>query len=122
MTEELLKLAKRVEALSGPDREVDELIERAVGKYSAFSYYTLGDDDQSDYIPTRYTTSLDAALTLRSSGWTIAHICEEDDKRWFAELRHGFKTSYDHVAMAGKCATPALALCAAALRALAKEK
>lgn len=128
--DDLLKLADRVEALSGPDRKVDELIERAVGTYSAFRYYTLGDDDQPDYIPTRYTASLDAAETLVPGGengrWNTgkfntnakkctAQVAVEDEI--FIEtgsLGRGLKVRSSAIA-----ATPALALCAAALRALA---
>lgn len=73
------------------------------------------------------TASLDAAVAFVRRvcpGWTIASISEGDDKRWFAELREGHLTSYRRVAISGPGykgainATPAMALVAAALRAL----
>lgn len=67
-----------------------------------------------------YTTSLDAAVSLVPEGWTVAQIGQGDNKRWWVELRHGFQTSYGKVVIAPTrdgCATPALALCIAALKA-----
>ena len=49
-------------------------------------------------------------------GWSI-HINQDDNRLWWAELRHGYQTSYDRVVMACKCTTPALALSTASLRA-----
>ena len=120
MKEELLKLAERVEALRGPDREVDEAIERAIDNYTAFKYYTLGDDDQSDYIPTRYTASLDAAMTLVPKGWAWSVL----DRRTtgYSKPNGQCWTKEDRSTLHEDAAAPALALCAAALRALAKEK
>lgn len=63
---------------------------------------------------------LDAALMLVPEGWTVATISQNDDKSWFAELREGFLTSYNRVALSPvKSSTPAL--CIAALRAQQKE-
>lgn len=112
---DLLKLAERVEALQGPDREVDELIERAVGTYSAFSHYTLGDDDQPDYIPTSYTASLDATMTLVPEGWMLITLSDiAADGMPFARLG-----DCDKVEECGIAGNTTLALCAAALRARA---
>lgn len=72
-----------------------------------------------------YSTSIDAAVALVERllpGWTIASIGQDDGKRWHAELRKGYRTSYSTVALAGS-PTPALALCLAALKALeARDK
>ena len=71
--------------------------------------------------PARYTASLDAAMSLVPSGWNIATAAGQNDNgTWFSELRRGYRTSYDAVALSSlKCATPALALTAACLRARA---
>jgi hypothetical protein len=114
----LLDLAARCQAATGPDQALDEAIERAIGTYSAFSYYTLGDNDQPNYVPTRYTASLDAAMQLVPEGaswqmgrgfsfaWAIVSLPSEDP---MTEPRE----------MTAEAATPALALCTAALRARA---
>lgn len=73
------------------------------------------DDAVDDETVPRYTTSIDAALTLVPEGWRITHAygppwawCltktapEEDGSRRYAE---------------GKSATPALALCIASIKA-----
>lgn len=125
MKEELLKLAKRVEALSGPDRDVDLDI--------CIALDTGRSTDPRNPGPMRYTASLDAAMTLVPGGengrWNAgkfnadpnkcsAQVAIEDEI--FIEsgsLGRGLK-----VRASGTARTPALALCAAALRALAKDK
>lgn len=106
----LLDLAARCESATGVDRELDEAIERAVGTYSAFSHYRLGDDDIPDYVPTPYTASLDAAMTLVPKG--DLHLEIKCGKIW------AFVGTPIRAATA---VTPALALTAACLRALAQE-
>lgn len=67
-----------------------------------------------------YTTSIDAALTLVPGGWTVAGIHQTDGGTWWAELREGFVTSFDRVAIGPTkydAVHPALALCIAALKA-----
>lgn len=80
----------------------------------------------SDGIPTdgtlapAYSTSIDAAVALvaeKLPGWTIASLGQDDGKRWHAELRKGYRTSYSTVALAGS-PTPALALILALLKAM----
>ncbi len=75
----------------------------------------LANDDNIDMIP-RYTTSLDAAVTLVPEGdiWSV-HGSDAPNHKGFADIStmrepHYFKAD---------AATPALALCAAALRARA---
>ncbi len=107
-------LIARIESADGPSRELDEAIERAVGRYTAFQHYTLGDDDTPDYVPTRYTASIDAALTLVPDG-----------ALWSAETwdTNGIYPKHVRASVwvqgAPRCyaATPALALAAAALKA-----
>ena len=148
MKEELLKLAERVEALSGPDREVDARIWCALNGKKYVSHWREydGPNTRVEYIepPKRtpfasstvalqWTASLDAAMTLVPGGengrWNAgkfnvdpnkcsAQVAIEDEI--FIErgsLGRGIK-----VRASGTARTPALALCAAALRALAKEE
>lgn len=118
--DELLKLAERVEALSGPDRAIDWQIHCRNGLNGVGMY---GNHPS-------YTASLDAAMTLVPGGengrWNTgkfntnakkctAQVAVEDEI--FIEtgsLGRGLK-----VRSSATAATPALALCAAALRALA---
>lgn len=99
---DLMKLAERVEALSGPDRAVDWELHVfdglvGVGMYGAHPHYTA---------------SLDAAMTLVPEGVVF-------DVGWLHDM------SQARGCVAGKkaayAATPALALCAAALRARASN-
>lgn len=128
----LLDLAARVEALSGPDREVDAEIAiaaKAVPYDFEPSYWTAqwremyGDRYWS---APGYTASLDAAITLLPDGmglrteryWTASH----EGAVWSAEISTGGLP--DNPLRVFECfdaATPALALTAAALRAKAGQ-
>ncbi len=110
----LLELADRVEALSGPDREVDCLIADAV-LGPVRKPYVRGHCE-------KYTASLDAAMSLVPDGctWglttsqrqgTLAEVYREDANG----LTYGRQPS-------GRAALPAPALCAAALRARASQE
>lgn len=137
MKEELLKLAERVEALSGPDRGVDVEIFRVIGAPAPFQFMNklialeyndieqayfarVTDDMQVRYAPPAYTASLDAAMTLVPKGWAWSVL----DRRTtgYSKPNGQCWTKEDRSTLHGDAATPALALCAAALRALAKEK
>lgn len=101
-------LITRLERAEGPDRELDWAIHIRDGLLGVGMY---GDHP-------RYTASIYAALTLVPEEWTVVTISQNDDKSWFAELREGFLTSYNRVALSPvKSSTPALALAAAALKA-----
>ena len=69
--------------------------------------------------------SLDAALALAERvlpGWCVAQIGQGDDRKWFVELREGYRTSFNRVAMSPVgVPTPALALCLAVLRATKEQ-
>jgi hypothetical protein len=111
--DELLALAERVEALTGPDWEVDA----QVGRYFAAQF--LG------YVPwepqtgcAKFTASLDVAMSLVPEGWRwhSYYWPRKDEPRLMSLV-----TNRPHAGIAhGKAATPALALTAAALRAIAK--
>ena len=107
---DLLELAARCEAATGPNLAVDVAIENACVEPTGFP---------KKWIALAYSKSLDAAMTLVPEGWMVANISQTDAGTWWAELRKGYITSYSAVAMSGhyKVATPALALTAAALRA-----
>jgi hypothetical protein len=101
MTDKLIELAKACEAATGPDREIDTLIGYAV------------DLPTEDAQLPRYTASLDAALTLVPPwSWRVGNLASG---RAFADL--GTQKSLQCI----EGATPALALCAAALRARAVQ-
>jgi hypothetical protein len=59
--DELLALAERVEALTGPDRETDYEVLRAVDERAKITGPVTGDP--------RYTASLDAAMSLVKPEW-----------------------------------------------------
>ena len=138
---ELEQLAARCEAAEGPDRELDIAIALALSTYRygdrVGRYYNAGPKyeggldcigfvthDESeriepgnapDMLVPEFTASLDAALTLVPEGWAVllatslaGSVCDVHTKplgkegEWPAHSR---------------AATPALVLCAAALRA-----
>lgn len=95
MTNRLSELAKRVEELSGPDREVDAEICIAISRYASARAAFLHDGDIpssahnsrvvvlrntianhfSTITPPPYTASIDAAMTLipKNLFWSIAY-------------------------------------------------
>lgn len=126
--EELLALAERVEALSGPDREVDCAIGVAIGRFRTEPNTRW--PDQLDYIEIReggdwypghgfdmlvpnWTASLDAALSLQPEGWGWVDL-EISPKATEVLINNQSRQ------VCGRATTPALALTAVALRALAE--
>ena len=109
-----MTLSEQIEAAPRPSRELDEAVERATGNYTAFQHYVLGDDDIPAYVPTPYTASIDAALTLLPEGcadWTLSVA-------WREPALATIPSGDDRVdATHGYAATPALALLAAILEA-----
>lgn len=68
-----------------------------------------------------FTSSLDAAVAAvfeHLPGWTLARIGQDDNKKWHAELRQGYQTSYNTAVISALCPAPALAVCSALLKAL----
>jgi len=131
MGNELEALAVRCEALAGPDREVDVCVFRAIGAPVPFQFanlmvaltydeaercYTVPVGDmRCRYEPPAYTASLDDAMSLVPDG------CDwlRKDFGTMTIVREG-KLEKDWARHTdGKGATPALALCSAALRARA---
>ena len=130
------ELADRVEGLDGPCRETDAMIDFAIGNDRSFPYgmtsgpgyyFNHGDIASKSVgqglanvahwfgVP-KYTTSLDAAMTLVPEGWNINLFASADCAD--VQLDDDRISPMRHPATKGKAATPALALCAAALRAM----
>jgi hypothetical protein len=119
--QKLLELAERVEKASGPDRELDQEICRAVGpcKYQPdgtwITYFEGGYSHSINPLPV--TASLDAAMTLVPDGYGFqAKLYSESSNESEADVWKG--CDYDPIHSA-EAANPALALTAAALRARA---
>lgn len=136
----LLELADRVEGLSGPDREIDAEIYAAVsvGKWGCYSarlsskrgavvrYYENGRHGVAT--APAYTRSIDDAKSLVPEGslFTARTLWDRDKVVGFASVSR-YETAGPDDALRrywmdehqGNAATPALALCAASLRAIA---
>jgi len=114
MSDELLKLAERCEAATAPDFEIDRDIELFFGRYDV-----VGGGGQT-YAPPHYTTSLDAAMMLVSDlpasamGTTWAVEQWDTNGVWPEHVR---ASAWVIGASRVYAATPALALCAASLKA-----
>jgi hypothetical protein len=114
----LLALAARCQAASGPDRELDEAI--AVACYPSLIQHNERGEPRWYMHGVRvriedYSASLDAALSLvRPEGLDSINIHRDfgEAEPWCAEI--GYNSVHSSTG-----ATPALALCAAALRARA---
>jgi len=130
---DLLELAKRCEQASGPERELDGAIWCAVNGYDFLGWDGAGvmwrkrGHDRSHYPADRvriFTASLDAALTLVPEGWpwsldaTQRPPYRECGRADIFAPGGGLKPTD---VMDVYAATPALAICAAALRARAAK-
>ena len=125
---ELLKLAERVEAATGPDRELDREIAHVLLSWPL------------RWIPGnrswQFTASLDAAMTLVPEGWALTLLETTDGDRrdhtgdplanWQAALiehkNTGYRVDQRGCWRQGFAATAALALTAAALRAREEDR
>lgn len=117
------ELIKRLEAASGPDRELDADIATSLGKPVCKDdpcNWVIKYPGAYDYrkLP-RYTASIDAALTLVPEGldWFVKHYASAGGKYGAVvtspEIAARSWGDYSH----DDAATPAIALCIAALRA-----
>jgi len=134
----LLALAEAVEKLTGPERETDARIAHAIkwrwddwveGDLCIESYSVEAVIDRVQknshnsiwlYLP-RFTASLDAAMTLviKDRDWMVDNFDgPASERRHSATVFHERGKPYDEYS--GHGANPALALCAAALRAQAE--
>lgn len=116
LPERLLELAERVEAAMGPDRELDFYIWAALNGVTEITDPAEGRDANGEWhlygFVDPYTASLDAAMTLVPEGQEFG--CGSKDATGTAWAWAGQHNGPEEIASA---ATPALALCAAALRA-----
>lgn len=109
--EEIAALLERVKLATGPSADIDLPLLEIAGlgyyDYTRSHYeYEVGNPNRMDLTrpwgkdyPSR---SVDHALALVERvlpGWTVAHLTQGDDKTWFCELREGYLTSYNRVAM-----------------------
>lgn len=124
---DLLNLAERVEALDGPCRETDALVYVAVTEDVDFEDALAINGEVGTWVP-EYTASIDIAMTLVPPKMFEQVATGGGTKRSFAQLiwprtpryfSHWWRTRASIYVCA---ATPALALTAAALRALATTK
>lgn len=100
---DLAALIERLEKATGPDRELDALIFRAIGaplpKEFCGRPVTLEWDDAEQcfvvpiddmrvrYTPPNYTASLDAAMTLVPGGWIVEiHRGFDDDGEFWSRV------------------------------------
>ena len=109
------KLSARVEALEGPERGIDAQIHFAVRE-------GIGCGMAQD--APRYTASLDAAMSLvpQGCGWIAGwgQVLPDEPMGGAHITAHSVFAGYDvanDVIAEGEAVTPALALCAAALKA-----
>jgi hypothetical protein len=117
-TTEMIELAERCEQATGPDDDLDCAIHEQFGGTPQ-----IAPGHRWSSTP-RYTVSLDAAMTLVpgidwewSLEWESGSLLYHPDIEQFARAKIGDPT----LRMDAECVTPALALCAAALRARAAQ-
>jgi hypothetical protein len=131
--DELLALADRCEAATGPDREIDLLIANAVlpGWEGELTDAEIRFHTKFGGQPA-YTASLDQGMTLLPETYHIAKLCEGEDDNpvmhrrqytgcWHVRL-HTTEPGVLHNLQYGAGVTPALALTAACLRAQAASQ
>lgn len=125
----LSDLIERLEKATGPDREMDEDIVRALYPDCIIQIYVVGDEDKTvfhaeplvpnkSYVPL-YTSSIDAALTLVPEGYGWSLYGGFSPNRPCACLSDTGRSD-DLVDAFG--ATPAIAICIASLKARAAIK
>jgi len=128
--EALHRMAERCEQASGPDRELDRDIGFAALGWKTYQHgeFSLicGHDGESwaDHPGSTYTfftASIDAALTLVPEGfqWLLEHMARTDKAILYSAQVASATSNKMRGDKVWWVATPALALCAAALRARA---
>lgn len=128
-SQKLIDLAARCESATGPDRELDAAIGRALGISPVGLTSISFPHDPATERFVRFTASLDAALTLVPEGWGGKLFFSEDrpdrEVHCSATLARSYPTNAQvYAEKSGKhgarSAMP-LALCAASLRARAND-
>lgn len=133
----LLDLAERCEKAEGPAETLFPLTyqiakaigwrEEPTGDGPGHEWWVSPDGEGWPRLP-NYTASLDAALMLVPEGWRVSRLGEQQESDDRGEYVGGWWTCLHwplggivHNLKWGKGVTPALALCAAALRARAAQ-
>lgn len=140
---DLTELADRCEKATGPDERLNAEIVAALNDallkpyppqtdfgpgqrwqfWSLDGKHFLGNEAKHPFKVPPFTASIDDAMTLVPEGWRLIDMCEtviEGDLPWYVRLREKrFDVPPGSAHSDG--ATPALALCAAALRAHAAQ-
>lgn len=103
-------LIERLEKAAGPDRSLERAIADVVGSVTPYRGFP-GDEPTGVVNFPHYTSSLDAAMTLVPEGyeWSLT---------WEAEIARA-EIGDPLLLMEGEAATPAIAICIAALKARA---
>lgn len=110
-----MTLIERIEAAEEPSRELDAEIARALSGNPTYHWYMHFDGEySSDATAPAYTASLDAAMTLVPEGWGVMLNMSENGLHAQARV---FRSHPANFQSDNEAATPALALCAAALKA-----
>ena len=122
---DIQRLVERIEGATGPDRELDCRVWCAVGGNSVdhFEVACAVVPDLNQWMAPRYTASLDAAMTLVPSEFYMGRLHQwvADNFRWACDLARKDMTGGKRIS-AEDCATPALAIAAASLRARITER
>jgi len=117
------ELIAQLESASSPSRKLDGMIFKAVFGKPQDRWELFEDDvwmrqypeDRCAYDPPpHYTTSIDAAITLIPKGWDYCIRC--DEAPGFANV-HKLTAQNDGPRNVAYASSPALAVCAAALKA-----
>lgn len=129
--EALIELAERCEKATGPDRELDQELFDLLWPLRSLNGLTWREGGTrgiltSDALTPRYTSSLDAAMSLVPEGWLIEKQGEypfpDDESRpFFCRVRPRHVGKADQAIHVMDVATPALALTAAAIRSRASQ-
>ena len=124
---DLDKLTAALESAAEGSEELDERVGRAFGWWYDFDNVEwVREGEIVEFLPV-YTRSIDAALTLVPEGWILHRLGQErkwnpmTDFLWVARLHKGEVPSSRNIVQYF-AVTPALAICAAALRARMTEK
>lgn len=125
MSAELLALAERCEAATGPDRELDALIAyQHLGLFVRNEGHPLGrkcyDTHGIEVALPRYTASLDAAMTLVPEGRRQDHVWPDGEGGFCSYIWEKDRAAY--ISGKSRACSTALALTAAALRARASSQ
>jgi hypothetical protein len=132
---DLLALVELCTAATGPDRELDAAIVKALYPDAHVGIYIVGDEEPTVFhasplvadkrtLPA-FTGSIDAAMTLAQPNWwwsasaplsPAAYGYSREDQR---TPRAGFEMTEEPYSAGARAATIPLAICAAALRARA---